>query len=240
MDDVRVDNVLRAIRIRKHLRQSDVARRARVTRDDVSNLERGALSNTKYGVFVAVATCLGIRAEIRLRWQGGEVDRVLNQGHADLHESIIGHLATIPGWTWRPEVSFSIYGERGVIDILAWHAATRSLVVIELKTELVDPQDLAGTMSRRVRLASEIAREYGWKPATVSAWVVLPEGSTNRRRVERHSGLLRSAFPSDGRSLRKWLRAPAGRISALSFWSEAGSGRTRRTTGQLRRVRAAR
>lgn len=35
-----------------------------------------------------------------------------------------------------PEVSFSIYGQRGVIDILAWHAATRSLLVIELKTEM--------------------------------------------------------------------------------------------------------
>jgi hypothetical protein len=136
-------------------------------------------------------------------------------------------------------VSFSIYGERGVIDILAWHAATRSLLIIELKTELVDPQALASTMDRRVRLGPEIARQWGWTPATVSSWVIMSEGSTNRRRVKRYDGLLRRAFVSDGRAMRRWLREPRGSISALSFWSDVRSGPLRRTVGQTRRINAA-
>ena len=43
MDDVRIGNTLRVIRIRKRLRQSDVARRAHVSRQIVSSLERGAM-----------------------------------------------------------------------------------------------------------------------------------------------------------------------------------------------------
>ena len=51
----------------------------------------------------------------------------------------------MPAWVVRPEVSFSIYGERGVIDVLAWHPARRAILVIELKTELVDINELMGT-----------------------------------------------------------------------------------------------
>ncbi len=127
MDDVRIGNTLRVVRIRKRLRQADVARRAGVSRETVSRLERGGFGRVPHDTLRAMATTLGIRVDIRLRWQGGDLDRVMNAADADLHESLARHLARLPGWQWRPEVSFSIYGERGVIDILAWHAATRSL-----------------------------------------------------------------------------------------------------------------
>jgi len=41
-----------------------------------------------------------------------------------------------------------VYGERGVIDILCFHSPTGSLLVIELKTEIVDVQDLVGGVDR--------------------------------------------------------------------------------------------
>jgi hypothetical protein len=172
-----------------------------------------------------------------MRWQGAELDRVTGAAHADLHESLATFLAGLEGWEWRAEVSFSIYGERGVIDILAWHAASRTLLIIELKTELADPQTLAATMHRRSRLGRQIARDFGWLPLAVSTWVVLVEGSTNRRRVREHRRLLGSAFPHDGRAIRRWLRLPAGSIAALSFWSDVRSGAVRRSAGQTKRVR---
>jgi hypothetical protein len=184
-----------------------------------------------------VANALGATVDIRIRWQGADIDRVVGGAHAELHESVARHLSRHRGWTWRPEVSFSVFGERGVIDILAWHAGTRSLLIIELKTELADPQRLVATLDRRVRLGRQIARGLGWHAATVSSWVILSEGSTDRRRVRRHEHLLRRAFPVDGRSARRWLRAPGPPISALSFWSDVRSGPVRRSVGQTRRVR---
>lgn len=237
MDDVRIGNTLRVIRVRKRLRQEDVARRAATSRETVSRLERGGFGRIPFDVFRSVAATLGIRADVALRWQGGDIDRVTNVAHADLHEAIVHHLRSLEGWTWRPEVSFSIYGERGVIDILAWHAESRSLLIIELKTALVDPQDLVASMGRRVRLGARIAQQFGWAPASVSTWVVVLDGSTSRRRLQRHGGLLRAAFPQDGRTMRRWLGAPTGRVAALSFWSLVGPGSVTRTTGHVQRVR---
>ncbi|MEA2632936.1 MAG: hypothetical protein QOE66_3155, partial [Chloroflexota bacterium] len=70
----------------------------------------------------------------------------------------------LPGWILAPEVSFAIYGERRVIDILAWHPGRRALLLIELKTELVDMNELLGTLDRKRRLARRIAQERGWDP----------------------------------------------------------------------------
>ena len=93
------------------------------------------------------------------------------------------------------------------------------------------------TMDVRRRLGMRIARERGWDPVSVSVWVVLADGPTNRRRVLRHSVLLRRAFPSDGRSVRHWLRRPVGTLAALSFWSDASLVNTRRVPDHIRRVR---
>lgn len=237
MDDVRIGRALRAIRLRRHLRQADVARRAGTSRETVGRLERGGLGRVPFDTCRAVARVLDISVDVRLRWRGGELDRVVNARHAGMHESVAAFMAGLPGWTWLPETTFSIYGERGVIDILAWHAETRSLLIIELKTELVDPQELVATMGRRVRLGTKIASEFGWVPLTVSAWVVVLEGSTNRRRHHDHGRLLQQAFPHDGHRVRAWLRDPSGRIAALSFWSEVGSGPHKAGAGQVKRVR---
>ena len=236
MDDVRLGNTLRVLRIRKHLRQADVARRAGVRRETVSRLERGGLDRAPLHRIRAVANALGATLDVHLRWQGADLDRVTGAAHADLHEALVGLLGRRHPWVWRGEVSYSIYGERGVIDILAWHEPSRSLLIIELKTELVDPQELVSTMDRRMRLAHRVAARFGWKPTTVSCWVVLSEGTTNRRRVERHRRLLRTAFPAEGQELRTWLRAPSGGLSALSLWSDVRLGRVRRTVSQTKRV----
>lgn len=237
MDDVRLGNTLRVIRIRKHLRQADVARRARVSRQIVGRLEAGATGRYPLDTLRAVAGALGIRLDVQVRWRGAELDRVLNSAHATLHKSVAAHLKTLDGWAWLPEVTFSHYGERGVIDILAWHAETRSLLIIELKTELVDPQELAATMHRRVRLGRAIALDHGWDASAVSSWVVVRESRTERRRLRAHEGILRRAFPQDGRAMRRWLRKPSGAISALSFWTDVTPGGLRHTVGGTKRVR---
>ena len=237
MDDVRIGNALRVIRIRKRLRQSDVARRAGVSRQSVGRVESVAAGRYPLDTVRAIAGTLGARLDTRLRYQGAELDRILGAAHAELHESVAEWLGTLDGWVWLPEVTFAHYGERGFIDILAWHAATRSLLIIELKTELVDPQELVAVMHRRVRLGRTIAAQQGWDPLTVSAWVIVRRSRTERRRLLRHESILRRAFPIDGRAMRRWLRAPGERVSALSLWTDVTSGGPGPTIGATKRVR---
>lgn len=240
VDDARIGEAFRTLRVRRGWRQADVALRSGVPRDVVGRLEHGRLDRCPLGQVRSVALALGLRVDIVIRWPGGDLDRVLNAGHAALHEAIGRLLGNLDGWTFAQEVSYAIFGERGVIDVLAWHAATRSLLIIELKSRLVDPQELVGTMDRRLRLATRIARERGWLPLTVSTWVVLTDTRTNRRRVAAHPILLRSRFPADGRAVRGWLRRPSGAMHALSFWTDVGPGRTPSASRRSSAARGAR
>lgn len=237
MDDQQIGQALRALRVRRRLRQSDVAALAGVSRRAIIELERGALADQRVEVLRAVAVTLDAALDLGIRWNGADLDRLLATGHAALHEAVGGFLRMFPGWQANGEVTFAIYGERGTIDILAWHAASRSLLIIELKTALGDPQQLAATMDRRLRLARRIAGERGWDPLTISSWVVFSESPTNRRHVGRHTVLLRGRWPAGGRELRGWLQAPRGSIHALSFFSEVRGGNRIGSTVRVRRVR---
>jgi hypothetical protein len=153
-----------------------------------------------------------------------------------MHESLATLFAG-SAWETAPEVSFSIYGERGVIDVLAFHHPTRSLLVVELKTDLVDVQELIGAVDRYRRLAAQIAADRGWLAATTSAWVAVRDTRTNRRRVAAHARVLRSAFPTDGRRLRPWLRAPSGAVACLSFLPDSSGMSVSASSSGVQRVR---
>ena len=145
----------------------------------------------------------------------------MNSKHSQLHESLARWFGDeLPDWVLRPEVSFAVYGERGVIDILAWHPGRRALLVIELKTDIADVNELVGGVDRKRRLATGIARTIGWEPESVSVWVVVAAGRTNRARIAAHGTMLRAAFPMDGRSIRSWLGDPKGPVAALSMWRD--------------------
>ncbi len=153
-----------------------------------------------------------------------------------MHEAVAQTFATLTGWLAEPEVSFSIYGERGIIDILAWHLQTRSLLVIELKTELVDVNELMGSLDRKRRLAMEVARQRRWRPAAISSWVVLADSRTNHRALSSHETVLRTKFPDDGRRLRGWLRDPDEALHALSFLPSIHAVELGRDLAPIRRV----
>jgi transcriptional regulator with XRE-family HTH domain len=233
----RLGRIVRAVRIRLRLRQVDVARRAGVSAAVVSRIERGRLREVSLAALESVATALDIRLEIVARWRGGDLDRMVNAKHAALAEAAIAWLRKQAGWEIRPEVSFSLGGERGVVDLLAWHAATRTLLVIELKTDIVDVGELLGTFDRKRRLAWRIAATLDWRPSVVGAAVVITEGRTNRRRVAAHALTLRAALPDDGRRLRAWLAAPAGPSAALTFLPDHRATSGRRGSANPRRVR---
>ncbi len=187
-------------------------------------------------VIRAVARALDIRVELLPRSRGADLDRLVNARHSALAEGVLAWFATLPAWIARPEVSFNVFGDRGVVDILVWHAATRSLLIIELKTAIVDVGELLGTLDRKRRRATEIAEQFGWRPATVSVWLIVAEGSTNRRRIAEHRATFRAALPSDGRTVRAWLRKPVGELRALATWSIRHPGSIRTSLATPRRV----
>jgi transcriptional regulator with XRE-family HTH domain len=237
MDDLRFGGVVRFVRQSKGWRQKDLDERSGVSQSAISRIERGHIGPQSIDSVRKVCAALEIRVELVARWRGGDLDRLMSRRHSALHESVARRFGDIlPAWILAPEVSFSISGERGVIDILAWHPGRRALLVIELKTEVVDVNEMVGTFDRKRRLAARVARERGWDPVSISAWLIISEGRTNRRRVAAHEAMLRAALPDGLPAMRRWLRDPVGTVAALTFWaSESGNERQR----PVRRVRAA-
>lgn len=253
VDDARVGAAFRAIRLRRGLRQVDVAGQASVSRGLVSLIERGRVDVVTVRALRQVAKVLDIRVDVVARWRAGELDRLLNARHAALADAVSVHLRAL-GWEVAPEVSFAIGGERGWIDLLAWHAPTGTLLVIELKTEIVDLHDLIGTLDRKHRLAPVIARQRGWEAQNVARLVIVGDSATNRRRVHQHRSLLEAAFLVGTRECRAWLAAPAEGVrprpaagfSGFMFFADATGGsaigkfagrkRVRRRSNEVRRA----
>lgn len=237
VDDGQLGTVLRKLRFNRQWTQLDLAARAGVSQTFVSRAERGKLGSASIAGLRAVADALDARIEIRVLWRGGELDRLLNKRHSAMHEAIAGTLGRLPGWVFVPEVTYSIYGERGTIDILAWHAASRTTVVVELKTEIVDVQELIGRLDQKRRLAPRIAHEKGWASRVAGVWVIVADSRTNRRRVAAHRRVLRAAFPTDGRRVSGWLRDPTTPLAALSFLSNSHDARLRSSLASPKRIR---
>jgi hypothetical protein len=128
----------------------------------------------------------------------------------------VAKLLVDAGWDVKPEVSFSHFGERGVVDLVARHAQSAALLLVELKTEIVDVNDLLATTNRRHRLARVIADSCAWDYRSISQWIVVLHSRTNQRRLADHKTAIRAAFPVDGRAVRGWIEHPRGPIAA--FW----------------------
>lgn len=208
--------VARALRLRQGRTQAAVASRAGVSRQAVSMIERGQARRLTLRHLEAVLGALGARADLRVLWNGPELDRMLDAAHAWIGASVKRRLERW-GWVVRVEVSFNHYGERGRIDLLAWHAPARTLVVIEVKSALVDVQQLLGSLDVKVRIGRPAVSRFGWEVHHVVPAIVFADARTTRRRLAEVETLF-DRFALRGRSSTSWLRRPTAPPSGLLWF----------------------
>jgi transcriptional regulator with XRE-family HTH domain len=235
MDDVRAGRALRTLRHRLAWRQVDVGAEAGLSQDDVSRHERGRIRSLSK--LRRHAAALDADLALFVRWRGGDLDRLLDEGHAAVAGWIVELLASV-GWEAHAEVSFAVRGERGSIDVLAWHPATRTLLAIEVKTSLTSVEETLRRHDAKQRLAPGLAEQrFGWQPAAVCRLLVLPGLSTPRRQVARHEALMSRAYRLRGAAARSWLAGPSGAPSLLLFASPTHLVRDGQCSVSRRRVR---
>ncbi|MBA3779722.1 MAG: hypothetical protein H0X16_10575 [Chloroflexi bacterium] len=94
----------------------------------------------------------------------------------------------------------------------------RALLLVEVKTRLVDLQDLLSTFGRKLRIVPPLlAQERGWRAVNLGHLVVIADGSTNRRVVARHAAISAQRFRSVA------ARLDPGCASHASRWLRCGS-----------------
>jgi transcriptional regulator with XRE-family HTH domain len=208
---------VRFLRLNKGWSQAVLAVRAGVSRELVSRIERERLAGVTLGGVERVLTALGARLRATAAWQGEQLDRLMDAGHAALQQATAELLTTL-GWIVRVEVSFNHYGERGRVDILAMHPLLRIVLVIEIKTALGDLQDTLGRLDIKVRLGRDLARDLGWTDIrAVIPLLVIADTRPARQAVADHAALF-ARLSVRGRQALAWLRKPVEPVPTGLLW----------------------
>jgi transcriptional regulator with XRE-family HTH domain len=152
MRDLELGRLVRTLRRRRGWRQVDCASRASVHRSTWSLWERGHVDRMSLAVLRACLDVLEIRLDLVPRWRGADLDRLRDEAHAGLEAAWKRRLERW-GWQVSAEVSFNHYGDRGRVDLLAWHAVNRLLLVVEVRSEVADVQALLGALDVKIRVA---------------------------------------------------------------------------------------
>lgn len=223
-DDDRMGRLLVAIRRKSHLSQRALAIAAGVPREDVMHIEAGDVGRVPLDRTRRVFVAAGGRTHLATWWNGAAADRILDERHAALVERAVGVFQR-RGWTTAVEVSFSEYGERGSVDVLAADQRHLAVAVGEIKSDLGSLEETNRRLDVKGRLAPVIAqRQFGWRPKVVGKILIVPEASTIRRIVAAHALTMASAYSTQGRAVRERIRDPSRSMSGLWFLSEVAAG----------------
>jgi hypothetical protein len=98
------------------------------------------------------------------------------------------------GWLVAREVEIGDIRRPGWIDLLAYHPSTRTLLVIEVKTQVVDVGGLERQLTWYQRHGEMAARRRGWAPRhTLTAALILAT-EANDLRLRENAGTFRQRF----------------------------------------------
>ncbi|MGA3057894.1 MAG: helix-turn-helix domain-containing protein [Candidatus Limnocylindrales bacterium] len=239
MDRVHIGNTFRAIRLELHLRQADVGVRAGVSQQTVSKLECGRFGGLTVDAYCRIAEVLDADILLAPHWRGPKLDRLLDRRHALLQNRTVETLVEI-GWEVYTEQSFNHFGDRGSVDVLGWRPDLRALLIVEIKSEITSLEETLRRIDVKARVYPKTARqERGWAPLMVGVALVLPDATTHRDLLRRHSALVSASLPARTLAVRRWVSGPVGDLRGVWFLRyTSGSGVMRRV--ELgRRVRAA-
>lgn len=233
MNGLALGQLMREVRRRGHQRQADLSRRTGISQSKISRAEHGRLDRLTYAELERLCAALEIRLNLDATWRGIEGARLLDRTHAAIVEGVVEILSDL-GWETILEYSFNHFGDRGSVDVVAWHAARRALVIIEVKSALANMQDTLAKIDRKVRIVPLLlTRERSWTPTFVARLLVVPDASTVRRVIARHEATFRMAFPARTVEVRRWLAAPDRPLAGIMFLSNL-SPRNTGTTDRLR------
>jgi transcriptional regulator with XRE-family HTH domain len=189
------------VRLTLGLSQRAFAGRIGRSQTYVSLLERGMIPNLS--IIEADAMCQRVGATLVLGIDAPILVAGARQRDA-AHARCVAYVARrlrAEGWLVEREVQVGPPSRPGWIDILAFDPVSRILLVIEVKTELVDLGGLERQLGWYVREARRACRAFGWRPDAVAGTALLLSTALNDERVLENSVGIRQVFPGRWRDL---------------------------------------
>jgi transcriptional regulator with XRE-family HTH domain len=241
MDDIRAGRILRALRIRRGWTQRELGMKAGLSQAAISFIERGHSSRLSSATMRRVFAALDARWEPTVSWRGGELDRLIDEQHATLVAEVVRRLRAL-GWDVRVEATYSVFGERGSVDVIAARLAEQALLIVEVKSDLTGVESTVRKVDEKERIGREVLgpERFRFVPRIVGRLLVLPALTSTRSRVLRMSDVLDLSFPARGSQVRQWLRHPVAHLGGILFVPDINGGVATRRNPVRKRVRRAR
>ena len=188
--------------------QADLGARSGVSQSQVSRYEAGRMEVVSLSTAARFLDSMGIRASLTLDHPlVARSDRQRDAAHARCVAYVAGRIAPM-GWEVRREVEIHHGRSHGWIDVFAFHAATRSAVVVEVKSAIPDIGAIQRTLGWYTRMAWDVGRSLGWPMRRVGAALLCLATVANQARLAENTELTRQAFPVRAAALSNWLAAP--------------------------------
>ena len=181
--------------------QAELAVAVGVSRAHIASIESGR-ANPSLDLAWSIAERLGVDLQLLT-----PPPLVLDRRRSDLvHARCSAYVERrmhAAGWLTAREVEVMEGRTHGWIDLLAFHPSSKLLVVVEIKTQLLD----IGAAERQIawyeREARAVARRRGWQPRRVCAWLVLLASEEVEAAISIHRQLLRRSFPDRAPGMRR-------------------------------------
>jgi transcriptional regulator with XRE-family HTH domain len=208
--------VIRGGRLARGWTQKELGERAEVAQSVVAAVEAGAGTRIESLDRICRALDGELILDVRLPYAGEPV-RQADRAHARCVGSARRQLE-VAGYVCVTEQEIRDGPWRGWIDLVAYDAVRRRIVICEIKTELRDAGALERQVERYVRSCLVVARERGWTVEEIGVIVIVLATAANDAFLVANRQVMDGAFPVRGRAAVAALleRAPAqGRMLVM-------------------------
>jgi len=195
-----VGQTVRDVRLAVGWSQRGLARRSGVSQSVISRLETHRTRDVRMSVVDRLLVALGVRY-----WLGTEPPNIARRPTDLVHGRCSAHVARrliAAGWQVEREVEVIGSGSHGWIDVLAFEPNARIMLVIEVKTELLDVGAIERSLNWYVRESRSASRRLGWRPDAVASALLVLESAMNDERLSASADVFRIAFPGRATGLR--------------------------------------
>ncbi len=219
-----VGKAIRDLRLLVGLTQKALGEQVGQTQGWISRIERGRIEDITFGTAERLLGVLGARLVVAVDAPFfGDRRRQREPAHSRMSAHVARRLRR-EGWHVAVEVEVGGNRSRGWIDILAYHPGTRILLVIELKTEIVDIGAIQRSFSWYGREAWQAARRQGWRPERAVGCLLLLATEANDDRARANRDVLDLEFPGRAAGLTQLVRGRASRCHPQPLRSHGRSG----------------
>lgn len=181
--------------------QRDLAERAQVAQSTISRMERAVLDDLTFATAALVLDALGVRASLSLQTPFiADRSRQSDAGHARCVAYVVRRLRRL-GWVTLTEVEIVDGRSHGWIDVLAYRESDGRLLVIEVKTDVVDVGRAERQLGWYERAAWDVARRHGWRPRQVTAALLVLATQATLERLAANREHMQQSFPMAAREL---------------------------------------